>query len=386
MKVLYVCSTEQLYGDNKALLNLLPNLESLGVKPLFLVKGKFQFYSYLKEHGYIVFSYTGFYAHALGPDKALKQYAWWVKTSFIQNVVNRNTEIDSLVEILSKEDVNLIHTNNGICTLGYELAKKLNIPHVWHIREYIDKDANYRFMPSKHIYCTHLKNGINYTITITDGVKKHFNLCEKSSTVYDGVFDTKELPLIEYPKSDYFLYVGRLAEGKRVLDAIEAFGMFKKKNKNSTTRLLIAGDGNDEYKSLLNQKVKEYCLDTSIVFLGYRTDVPKLMSKAKALIVPSQFEAFGFITAEAMFYGCPVIGRNTGGTKEQMDNVDNAIGENICLRFLNNKELAERLATIYYKMIDKDVLCNIQHIVSDIYPINKSAQKVFDIYNKILNL
>lgn len=162
--------------------------------------------------------------------------------------------------------------------------------------------------------------------------------------------------------------------------------MFKKKNKNSTTRLLIAGDGNDEYKSLLNQKVKEYCLDTSIVFLGYRTDIPKLMSKAKALIVPSQFEAFGFITAEAMFYGCPVIGRNTGGTKEQMDNVDNAIGENICLRFLNNKELAERLATIYYKMIDKDVLCNIQHIVSDIYPINKSAQKVFDIYNKILNL
>lgn len=386
MKVLYVCSTEQLYGDNKALLNLLPNLERLGVKPLFLVKGRFQFYSYLKEHGYIVFSYTGFYSHALGPDKALKQYAWWVKTSFIQNVVNRNTEIDSLVEILSKENIDLIHTNNGICTLGYELAKKLNLPHVWHVREYIDKDANYRFMPSKRIYCNHFKNDINYTITITDGVKKHFDLCKRSSTVYDGVFDTKKLPLIEFPKSDYFLYVGRLAEGKCVLDAIEAFGMFKNKNENSTIKLLIAGDGNDEYKSLLNQKVKEYCLDTSVVFLGYRTDVPKLMSKAKALIVPSQFEAFGFITAEAMFYGCPVIGRNTGGTKEQMDNVDNAIGENICLRFLNNKELAERLATVYYKAIDKDVLCNIQHIVSDIYPINKSAQKVFDIYNKILSL
>ena len=50
MKVLYVCSTEQLYGDNKALLNLLPNLERLGVKPLFLVKGRFQFYSYLNPH------------------------------------------------------------------------------------------------------------------------------------------------------------------------------------------------------------------------------------------------------------------------------------------------------------------------------------------------
>ena len=44
------------------------------------------------------------------------------------------------------------------------------------------------------------------------------------------------------------------------------------------------------------------------------------MSKALALFVPSSFEGFGFITVEAMFCGCLVIGRNTGGTKEQFDN------------------------------------------------------------------
>lgn len=39
-----------------------------------------------------------------------------------------------------------------------------------------------------------------------------------------------------------------------------------------------------------------------------------------ALIVPSPFEAFGLITAEAMFNKCLVIGRDTAGTKEQFDN------------------------------------------------------------------
>lgn len=44
------------------------------------------------------------------------------------------------------------------------------------------------------------------------------------------------------------------------------------------------------------------------------------MNRATALIVPSPFEAFGLITAEAMFNKCLVIGKDTAGTKEQFDN------------------------------------------------------------------
>lgn len=53
--------------------------------------------------------------------------------------------------------------------------------------------------------------------------------------------------------------------------------------------------------------------------MGYCKNVYLLMHKAKALIVASYYEGFGRMTAEALFCGCLVIGRNTGGTKEILD-------------------------------------------------------------------
>lgn len=384
MKVLYVCSTENLYGDNKALLNLLPYLENFGVRPLFLVRGMSKFYTYLKEKGYTVYFYDGFYAHAMSPDNSLKLYVSWLKTIVVQNVIERNKEFKTLLDILSKENLDLIHTNNGVCTLGYKLAQKMNIPHVWHIREYVDIDANYHFMPSKRTYCIHLDNPINYKIAITDGVKRHFHLRKMTSVIYDGVFLEDKRPTIVNKKEDYFLYVGRLAEGKRVIDAIEAFGKFKRHFMHSQTKLLIAGEGLKEYTQLLSKKAEEYGVIKFVKFLGYRNDVAELMSKARALIVPSQFEAFGFITAEAMFYGCPVIGRNTGGTKEQMDNVESILGKKVCYRFSHNDELTGLLYKLYNENVNSNILKNIQNVVAKKYSSKKSAEKVFDIYKKII--
>ena len=57
-----------------------------------------------------------------------------------------------------------------------------------------------------------------------------------------------------------------------------------------------------------------------VKFLGFRSDRLDLMYKAKAIIVPSRFEGFGFITVEAIMNGCFVIGHNTGGTSEIAQN------------------------------------------------------------------
>ena len=40
------------------------------------------------------------------------------------------------------------------------------------------------------------------------------------------------------------------------------------------------------------------------------------MNEASAFLMCSKNEALGRVTIEAMFAGCPVLGRNSGGTKE----------------------------------------------------------------------
>ena len=383
MKILYVCSTDKIYGDNKALLNLLPYLKELGVDPIFLTRTNSDFYKYLKEYGYKVYSYQGFYAHAMAPDNKAKALAWFVKTNVMQKIVKSDREFHALEKILKAEKIDLVHTNNGICTLGYRLAKALHKPHVWHIREYIDRDANYLFMPNKWSYSRKLKNSINYKITITDGVKEHFHLTERTQTIYDGAVMENVMKPILPKKEDYFLYVGRLAQGKCVHDVVESFITYKKKY-NTDTKLYIVGDGSSEYTQRLKDAACGSDCSSDICFLGYRTDGQDLMRKAKALVVPSQFEAFGFITAEAMFNGCPVIGRDTGGTKEQMDNVDKRMNQTVCYRFSDKKELVERMNDISTNPIDVAVLQDIQRIVSKLYSAKTSASKVNELYLNIL--
>lgn len=67
------------------------------------------------------------------------------------------------------------------------------------------------------------------------------------------------------------------------------------------------------------------------------------MYNAAVFVVPSRNEGFGFITAEAMFNGTIVIGKNTGGTKEQMDNGKENTKSEIAFRYINLQNLTDLL-------------------------------------------
>jgi len=72
---------------------------------------------------------------------------------------------------------------------------------------------------------------------------------------------------------------------------------------------VIAGAGNTEYERILRSLVADAKIGNRVHFLGFRDDVSTLMAGASAIIVASRFEGFGFVTAEAMYNGCLVIGR-----------------------------------------------------------------------------
>ena len=163
---------------------------------------------------------------------------------------------------------------------------------------------------------------------------------------------------------------------------IDAF--IEKAAVDTSYKLLIAGAGEVEYETYLKNKVSQRKLDERILFLGYRKDVFKLMSKAKALIVASDFEGFGFITAEAMYAGCYVIGKNTAGTKLQFDNLKNILGYDIGSRFMEKDGLSCIMESIMAEKIDgKKSLSVVQTAVGELYGIRKCASKVFEFYNKI---
>ena len=74
---------------------------------------------------------------------------------------------------------------------------------------------------------------------------------------------------------------------------------------NPDIRLTIAGDG-PELNRLLEMR-SELGLDSIVVFIGFRYDVPDLIARSDLLIVPSKIEPFGNILLEGMAAGTPIV-------------------------------------------------------------------------------
>ena len=75
--------------------------------------------------------------------------------------------------------------------------------------------------------------------------------------------------------------------------------------------------GEYEYVQKLRQQVEELKLSDRVHFLGFRTDIPQLMSMCDLIVHTSTApEPFGRVIVEAMLCGKPVVATAPGGTSE----------------------------------------------------------------------
>ena len=129
-----------------------------------------------------------------------------------------------ILKSVSVFDIELVHTNVSVCSIGFRVSRKLNVPHVYHIREYADKDFGLYYIPTRRIYLRQLSAPMSYNICITQDIQNYFgqdkNSC--SRVIYNGIQNQlSELPQVV--KEDFFLYAGRLVAAKGVMELLESY-------------------------------------------------------------------------------------------------------------------------------------------------------------------
>lgn len=120
-------------------------------------------------------------------------------------------------------------------------------------------------------------------------------------------------PLPDLPER--FIYLpSRLIEKKGVHVAITAASLLKGQGRD--LKLVIAGDG--PLRPNLEALVRDLDIGDDVIFLGSvaHTRSLELMSRASFVVVPSMWEAFGQVCLEAMAAGKAVVGSNSGGIGE----------------------------------------------------------------------
>ena len=91
-----------------------------------------------------------------------------------------------------------------------------------------------------------------------------------------------------------------------------------------------------------------------VVFLGFRTDIPRLLAASDVLVLPTLREAFGLALLEGMAADRPVVSTRVGGPEEIIVDEESGLlvtpGDPVALgvalrRILDDPGLAARLAS-----------------------------------------
>lgn len=234
-------------------------------------------------------------------------------------------------KVLKKKNIDLVYSNTGAIYFGKWLSDRLHTPHFWHIRELGEEDQNERhLMGEKYFY--KLLNESCHIICISNIVYNkiavHIKEVDKVICLYNDIspqYDKIHIRNFCCDENEFnMIVIGSVIEGKSQEQVI--YALKKLRDKGVPANLYIVGRDVGDYSKRLHSIVKEENLVDYVYFLGHLDETISIKNRMHVEIVPSRCEAFGRITVEAMLNGLPLIGANTGGTAELIeDNINGLI-------------------------------------------------------------
>ncbi len=166
--------------------------------------------------------------------------------------------------------------------------------------------------------------------------------------------------------------------------AIKAVSRLKEKGFNPT--LWLAGDvpGNDKsYLYYIEDMIRQLKVSENVFLLGWRNDVPAIISKSDIIVLPTHTEGFGRVTLEAMLLNRPAVTTPAGGMKDSIIDgydglffpIDDDQSLAQCLiRLTTNKEYANMLVKNGYKT------------ATEKFNPNKHTERVLEVFNAAINV
>lgn len=333
------------------------NLNSYNVQEVGLAKA-----FTLKGHQCDIVLYNGNRADRRAPylfehdGKRYQFIIYWMKgVSFFKNGF-----MPSVKKIISDYDVIQVHEYDQI--MSWELYTKQKKPTVIYHGPYYGEYAKGYNLKCRIFDKLFLKRR-NYEniIAVTKSKLATDFLAEKGfqHVITAGVgintdnFGDCNLDRKQEGNSKNLLYVGKIEERRNVYFLIDVFRALYQED--STFKLTLIGSGDKGYKERFLQFIEPELAQGNIIYREKATqkELGEYYKQADLFVFTSNYEIFGMVLLEAMYFGVPVISSVNGGSTTliedgyngyTMEKFDKKMWTDSIIRIMQNKELLTKLS------------------------------------------
>lgn len=303
----------------------------------------------------------------------------------LKSIINYIQEI-RIYYIIKKLNIDITHINAVTASWGALASYKQDIPVVWHIREFLEEDL-YKEFRNKNRSIKYL-NRATIIVTISKSVRNKYQKILNNqiiTKVYNGVDKNKFLNNKERTFDNQKLsitLVGRIVSTKGHEEVVDATKILIDKGYKNFKIRFIGDESNKEFKKKLIDKINYLELEDYINFEGYRADIQNVWSETDIALVSSSAEAFGRVSVEAMMAGALVIGADTMGTKEILNNE-----YGLLYKQGNPKSLADSITfALQNKNEIKKIANKGRKYASNNFNSEMNADNIYKVYDKIMGI
>ena len=239
-----------------------------------------------------------------------------------------------LSKIIRSKSIHLVHSQGPRADFYARIASRIaNVPVINTVAVVVD---NYDVMFLKkilYILCDRLtQRFVNKFIVVSQSlqeflIKDHGIAPDKVTKIYNGIELDQYKPNLgpsdkfrkEFLASEDELVVGSVGrltyeKGhefllKSVPKVLESF---------PRTKFVLVGDG--QLKLKLENLAKELEISQTCMFLGFRDDIPQVLSSFDVFVLPSIMEGHPIAILEAMAMAKPIVASDINGIREQIEN------------------------------------------------------------------
>ena len=374
INVLYVCIDSTLGGSTLSLYSLIESVRE-SVQPIVIFPQKGIAYDFFVSHGIECYIYPFVALYRFSKNKLIDVWSCPWRWHPIKKMRLDFGCCVFLKKSLKGRKIDIIHTNTSPNDVGVFLSKFFGAKHVWHVRECLTDHAQYEIYGGQERLIRKI-NHADARIAISSYIRDRWRMVKENTfLILDAVCSSDDAVCL-LPKEKYVLFTSyNLTEAKGTRTAIKAFGLSQLSNDGF--RLVLMGNCGKDYSLSLIATAEEYQCGQSIVFLPCQNNVKSVFEKASALIMASKYEGFGRVTAESMFYGCPVIAHASGGTLDIVQNGKTGfLFDEIddCAALLREVCLSDQ----------KDIIHQAQKYAIDNLSTDMYGSRILEVYHSIL--